>query len=993
MRPMRLCRVAGAALAALWLANPSPAGATDLRAVLTDYTVTAWGEKDGLPLGNTWALAQDQDGYLWLGTDAGLFRFDGVRFLPWSPPITTPPLAGSVRSVLAARDGSLWIGFGESGRIVRVHHGESRVYAESDGLPRGTVTGLAEDPDGVVWAASARGLFALRDARFHKVGAESGLPDVQAYTVRFDKQRRQVVGTADGIFRRDGNGRFEQLRTTHDGPARSISENAAGRLFVTDMTVGFRTFGSAAADADDPERRGRGYAVYHDSHDNLWVGTLGQGLWRVQPGRNGDYDIDRAIELTGLSSDGVLSLLEDNDGNIWAGTSEGLNRVMPRRITRVTDLGLVTGVEAAPNDQVWVGTIDELIRFSATDASAPLARVRLPGSRLGTMHAAGNVIWAATNRGIVRLEGDNVLRPVAVTDALRQVNVLTADAKGTLWLYDQARGLFTLRGATLTPIALPDERRADRIVLMQPDSTGRVWLGFASGQLGEISGGAVRLHDATEGFQPSLVHTIHEDRDGVLWFARTDGLMRFADGRFLRLTTETGFPLRNLTGLVEDQKRNFWIGSTVGISRIDRAELMKAVGGSTEPVQYALFDRSDGIAGTPQSSYSLGRPVTRAGDGRLWFVTGAGVTIMDPKTLETVSPPGPVRVERVIANETTFAAAPALRLPARSSRLQIDYTVVNLTSPLRTNFRYRLEGFDPDWISAGTVRQASYTNLPPRPYRFVVVASNSEGTPLSETAWDFSIDPMFYQTRWFSTAMLAALALAGWGAWRLRLREVRREFALRLHERTRVSREIHDTLLQSLVGVSLQFDALSGDLPASASKTKDQLVRMRKQVEEHIREARHSIWNLRSPTLRRRDLGNALREFAEQAAAPSGIAVDVDINGEPPLRIPKVEEQLLRIGQEAITNAVRHAGAHRIRVRLDYRPRDVALSIADDGRGFNYPGVQRAPNGHYGLVTMRERAEEIGGTLHISSSAPTGTEITAIVPQTTRVEEPVDVGA
>ena len=222
---------------------------------------------------------------------------------------------------------------------------------------------------------------------------------------------------------------------------------------------------------------------------------------------------------------------------------------------------------------------------------------------------------------------------------------------------------------------------------------------------------------------------------------------------------------------------------------------------------------------------------------------------------------------------------------------------------------------------------------------------------------------------------------------------MRREFSLRLHERTRVSREIHDTLLQSLVGVSLQFDALSGDLPTSAGKTKDQLVRMRKQVEEHIREARNSIWNLRSPTLRRRDLGGALREFAEQSAAPSGITVDVDVNGAPPQRVPRVEEQLLRIGQEAITNAVRHAGANRIRVRLDYRPDDVTLTVTDDGRGFDYPRVQSAPNGHYGLVTMRERAEEIGGTLHISSSAPTGTEIIAIVPQTTRVEEHADVGA
>ena len=251
---------------------------------------------------------------------------------------------------------------------------------------------------------------------------------------------------------------------------------------------------------------------------------------------------------------------------------------------------------------------------------------------------------------------------------------------------------------------------------------------------------------------------------------------------------------------------------------------------------------------------------------------------------------------------------------------------------------------------------------------------------------------MFYQTRWFSAAIVALVALAGWGAWRLRLRQVRREFSLLLHERTRLSREIHDTLLQSLVGIALQFDALAGELPAAAGRTKEQLVRMRKQVEEHIREARHSIWNLRSPTLRRRDLGTALRAFAEQATESGGIAVDVDVNGTPPRRVPRVEEQLLRIGQEAISNAVRHSGASRIRVRLDYRPDDVTLSVADDGRGFDFAAMQRESNGHYGLITMRERAAEIGGSLLIESRPPAGTEITAIVPQSARVEEPVDVG-
>jgi signal transduction histidine kinase/ligand-binding sensor domain-containing protein len=994
---LRNAVVGGLAALAVAGGDPFSAFATDLPGVLTDYTITSWGQRDGFPLGSTWAIAQDDDGYLWLGTDAGLFRFDGVRFLPWTPPETDPPLRGSIRSLLSARDGSLWIGFGDAGRAVRVQEGRSRVYGESEGLPRVAITGLLEDADHTVWAMTSRGLFALRDERFQRAGAEVGLPDAPVYGLRLDPRGSLVVGTGAGIFRRtESSPRFELMASSaQEGVPRGLTDDGSGELYVTDSILGFRAVGDAATDAPDPLRRGRGYALFRDSHNNMWVGTLGQGLWRVRPGGpKGEFVIERVTELTGLSSDGVLTLMEDRDGNLWAGTSEGLNRLAPRRITRVTDLGLVTGVESASDGHMWVGTIDELVRFSATDTGSPLARVRLPGSRLRTMHSDGDALWAVTDRGIVGLQGgDATLRPIAGTQSLRQVSALTNDKDGRLWLYDQERGLFTLHRGKLHPFPLPEERRADRIALMHVDTTGRVWLAFASGQLGEVAAGVLRMHDTDNGFEPSLVHAIHEDRNRVLWFARTDGLTRYADDRFVTLTREKGFPLRNLTGLVEDQRDNFWIGSNLGIARISRAEIDKAfVAGRADTIQYTLFDRSDGIASTPRAVYSLGRPATRASDGRVWFVTGAGVTIIDPKSLETVRPPAPVRVERVIANDTTFDAVVGITLPARSSSLQIDYTVVNLTSPLRTNFRYKLEGFDADWVTAGTRRQAYYTNLPPRPYRFVVVARNSEGMPLSETAWEFAIAPMFYQTRWFSAAMLALVAFAGWGAWRLRLRQVRREFSLLLHERTRLSREIHDTLLQSLVGIALQFDALAGELPAAAGRTREQLVRMRKQVEEHIREARHSIWNLRSPTLRRRDLGTALRAFAEQATESAGIAVDVAVNGTPPRRVPRVEEQLLRIGQEAISNAVRHSGASRIRVRLDYHPDDVTLSVADDGRGFDFAAMQRESNGHYGLITMRERAAEIGGSLSIASRPPAGTEVTAVVPQSARVEELVDVG-
>ena len=389
---------------------PPAARAADLPSILTEYSVASWGQKDGFPLGNTWAIVQDEDGYLWLGTDTGLFRFDGVRFVPWAAPQVEPPLRGSVRSLLVARDGSLWIGYGESGRAVRLYHGESRLYGEAEGLTQAALTAFAEDPDGRIWAATGRGLYRLDGDRWSRAGAEVALPDGPAYSIRFTRGHDMIVGTGAGIFRRSGAASFARIDTFHEGVPRSISEDADGRLYVTDSVVGFRPLDAGAVDA---RRRGRGYAVFNDSHDNLGVGTLGQGLWRVRRG-GADYSIERTIELTGLSSDGVMVLMEDRDGNLWAGTSEGLNRLMPRRIIRVTDLGLVTGVEPGPNGDLWASTNDELLQFSASKTEAPLARVSAHGSRLRTMFANHRGLWAVTNRGLVKLEQSRTLVAVLV---------------------------------------------------------------------------------------------------------------------------------------------------------------------------------------------------------------------------------------------------------------------------------------------------------------------------------------------------------------------------------------------------------------------------------------------------------------------------------------------------------------------------------------------------------------------------------------------------
>ena len=481
-----------------------------------------------------------------------------------------------------------------------------------------------------------------------------------------------------------------------------------------------------------------------------------------------------------------------------------------------------------------------------------------------------------------------------------------------------------------------------------------------------------------------------------MWFARTDGLARFADGQFTLLSRQAGFPL-SLTAIAEDEERNLWVGSTLGIARVARAEIDKAIAGHSSHAQYTLFDRSDGIAGTPQSFYSLGRPVARAGDGRLWFVTGSGMTVIDPKALGTVGPPSPVRVERVVANDTARLPAPGLRLPPRTSRLQFDYTVVNLTSPLRTHFRYRLEGFDADWIDAGTRRQAYYTNLPPGAYRFLVVASNSEGTPLSETAWEFSIEPMFYQTagsrRRSSAGRAGRMGRAGaCGCGRSAVNS-----RCCCSERNRLSREIHDTLLQSLVGVALQFDALAGDLRHRRRRTREQLVRMRKQVEEHIREARQSIWNLRSPTLRaprsRRRAARVRRSRRPATAGDGGRRWTSRARRRRGYRASR--NSCCASARKRSPTPCATPARSRITSASTTARSDIVLSVADDGRGFDFGARRQSePNGHYGLITMKERAAEIGGTLrHRAARAGRHRRSGRSCRSRRRVEERIDVGA
>ncbi|MBI3492623.1 MAG: ATP-binding protein [Acidobacteria bacterium] len=629
-----------------------------------------------------------------------------------------------------------------------------------------------------------------------------------------------------------------------------------------------------------------------------------------------------------------------------------------------------------------MGTIDGLVQFvRASDKARHWGQPT--GTRLTALHVdERGTLWVATDRDLMRLvDGHLAVVPLARKQQPHQVESITSDFQGGVWLYDSEAGLLRWNGKQPRPVHLPAEVRQNRVSVTYTDSNGRVWVGFASGGIAVVGGeGQFHLYGTKDGLEAGVYLAICQDGDGTVWLGGTEGLSRFAKGKFVTVRRDNTFPADYVSAIVEDHSRSLWLGTRLGIVRIDKSEFDRALASPSYNAHYSLYDRSDGIAGMPVAR-SNNRRVIRANDGRLWFVTARGMTVIDPRALQATSVAGPVRIERVVADEQDLHQRPHITLAPGTRSLEIDYTVLDLTSPFKTRFRYRLEGFDRDWIEAGTRRQAFYTNLPSRPYRFRVVAKNNQG-PWVETgaSWDFSIRPMFYQTAGFYFASATALAFSLWLAWRFRIRQVRKQFTRLLGERVRLSREIHDTLLQGVVGLALQFDALAHDVDGPTPEKKQQFTRVRREIEEYIREARQAIWDLRSPKMHGRDLVQALREAGEHATVSNAISFEFNVSGTPKRCPPNLEEQLLKIGKEAIVNAVHHGQANRICVELQYDDASLTLQVSDDGLGFDPAHVANQGQTHYGLLSMKERAEEVGGGFSIASSIGRGTRVTAVVP-------------
>jgi signal transduction histidine kinase/ligand-binding sensor domain-containing protein len=959
---------------ALFLSGgPTMAATIDHSSLLSEYRISAWSGGDGITLGTIRAMVQD-DGYIWLASDAGLVRFDGFRF------VATDLVGGSIslpaaatHAVYRARDGSLWVGYVNGLGVYRIARGVVQdVYLRNK--TAGAVWAITEDHSGSIWIGCDEGIYRYVDHAWVEVPLPFPDRDHRVFDIHEDRSGTVWIGAASGLYERMRNGAFRRYPGI-DRITRSISEDAHGGLWITDDQSGFRKVGG------DRSRlfEARGMSVFHDHEDNLWIASMGQGLWRVRTaGSSNTPQIDRSTVQSGLISDELSAFVEDGDGNIWAGSREGLHLLKRRRVLALTDIGVVNAVTMSSDGNGWAATSAGLIALEGVTGHSPGRRRIVSNAPVRALHTAKDgTVWLATSAGLYRLVNDRLVPRSNGDPPLRAVNSIASDTFNTLWVCDEQRGLVHVTNERSESITI-DARQDERPTLAHVDDRDRVWVALDSGRVALLDHGRLQTFGRPEGIPHSTVNVIADDRSGIIWLGGDGGLTAFRNGRFRTLTTDQGLPGSAVVSLLFDDEGDLWLNLRVGVIRITKDELRRAIDDPSYRLQSRhVYEAADGAAGFPVIGGVNGP------DGSLWFVGSRGLTVLDPRVLrssEQRESPTP-RVEGILTGDGRFYLGEGAALQPRTSRIRVDYGTISPGRIDGVRFRYRLDGFDNDWVDAAGRRQAYYTNLPPGNYRFRVQAGEAAGAWASAVAsWSFAIGPVFYQTRWFYTMCLLALGLAAIGVWRLRTRQLRKELAAIYGERIRLSREIHDTLLQSLVGISLQLDAAAYDVPDRQSRLRAVLVAMRKQIEDYIVEARQSIWDLRSPTLDRHDLVNAMRVAGERLTAGK-VAFAVSVTGHPRPCPPKVETQALRIGQEAIMNAVRHAGAQRVQLEIGFGDRYLRLRVTDDGRGFDFDEVLAAtPRKHYGLVSMKERAADAGGRFTVDSLPGQGARIVAEFP-------------
>ncbi len=980
VRWANIVRRAGTAVGAL-LACCGIASALDPSLDIDQYAHKAWTVRDGFFTAAVNSIAQTPDGYLWLGTEFGLLRFDGVQSIPWEPPAGQRLPSNYIRSLLTARDGRLWIG--TNAGLTSWKEGKLTLYPELAGQ---SVQSLIEDREGTIWVgafgAPAGRLCAIRNGNGHCYGADSGFGN-DVGPLYEDSRGNLWVGSSTGLWRwKPGPSKLFFV----PDQVQALAEGDNGALLIT-TRGGIKQLDDGKTEPYPLPDAGKQFIptrLLRDRNGGLWIGTPDRGLLHVHKGRT-----DSFTQSNSLSGDSVQCLFEDREGNIWVATSDGLDRFRDFAVPTISvKQGLsnvvVWSVLAARDGSVWLGTQEVLNRWK--DGQVTVYRKGssgLPDNAASLFEDDRGRILVSTRGGMAYFENGR-FTPLSGVPGI-QVHSIAGDSARNLWFSGDDAILHLSQGKLVEQIPWSRLGHKDLAITLLSDGGGGLWIGFFQGGVEYFKEGQVRAsYSETDGLGAGRVGNLQLDHNGTLWAATEGGLSRIKDGHVATLTSKNGLPCDKANWVMEDDDHSFWLYTACGLVRIARPELDAWVSDSKRTIQTAVFDTSDGVRTHAHPSSNYNPNVAKSADGKIWFLPWDGVSVIDPRHLPFNKLPPPVHIEQIIADRKTYwnsisAASSNLRLPALTRDLEIDYTALSLVAPEKNRFRVKLEGRDPDWIDMGNERKKFYNDLPPRNYRFRVMASNNSGV-WNETgaAFDFSINPAYYQTAWFQTLCGIAVLAALWGLYRYRLHQIAREFSVRMDERvgerTRIARDLHDTLLQSFQGLMLRLQVVDDMLPEG--KAKVELEKTLDRADQAIAEGRTAVYDLRSSATTTNDLAHAVREVGNELATSDDSATfRLMVEGPSRDLHPIIRDEIYRIAREALRNAFGHAQADHVEAELIYADRQFRLRIRDDGQGIPSEILEEGRPGHYGLPGMRERAKHIGAKLTIWSGAGTGTEI------------------
>jgi signal transduction histidine kinase/ligand-binding sensor domain-containing protein len=984
---------------------PRTGVALQLGLSLSQLQHAAWKTSSGAPA-DIWALTQSPDGFLLLGTGSGIYRFDGVIFERIVTLNNSDLAFRNVTALMSLPSQELWIGY-YAGGVSHLKNGVLTNFTQRDGVPGGWVTSFAQENDGTLWVAALEGLGRFANGRWENVSSSWNYSGHSAHWVLLDRVGTLWVAGGDTVaFLRKGSRRFEdtQIRA---GYASTLSLAPDGTVWLAGESLAPRPLAKggiliappAASTNLDPTKR-----LLFDTDGVIWAtDALRGGIYRStelvhDPDSEAQESLNKPeafTESSGLTSDKAVPILEDREGNIWVGTNLGLDRfratplVFESRVAANSRMGY--SFAAAPDGTVWISSDNDI--FKAHGSNLELV-THLPTRIRSAYRDLSGVLWLGTEKGLFKLgkqEQEFVpLPPTSPAIQYEYVHAISSDGERGLWVSIINRGLLRLRDGVWENPALPLNLGSEAPTALWTDGAQRQWFGYSDGTVRMRQGTNTRVYSSNDGLRVGPITLIRDSASGLL-VAGEWGFAQLHGNQFQTLSASRSDVLSGISGIIVDDKDDIWLNGNRGVVHMTAYNLADAFQEPQSELRYELYDVHDGLPGNAQQNE--GASAIAGGDGRLWFATNHGVAWMDPAHRPRNRLAPDVVIRNLQVDGRNYPTAGVIELPRSAQALRIDYTALSLVAPERVNFLYKLEGADDTWRYAKNDRSVRFANLRPGRYTFRVTASNNDGVwSEAGTSIGFVIPPAYYQTTWFLFALALLFVGLLWLLYYIRLRQITERQRKRIEqsmedrfsERTRIARELHDTLLQNLQGSLLRYQVAHELLPEHPREAKQDLGKAIDQTVRAISDGRNAVQGLRSFKADTNDLADSIKTLVEELAldsSPGERVFHVGLQGTPqPLR-GAVLDEIYAIAGEALRNARHHSQATKIEVDLNYDYDQLRLCIRDNGIGIDHAYLEgEGAIGHYGLRGMRERAEVVGGKLSIWSAPSAGTEIELIIP-------------